>query len=231
MDNQKESWEESYRRKENFVYYPHEEVIRFFSKYVAKRTGLDSVVHKYGNNETPAKVLDLGCGIGRHVIFAHEMKTEAYGVDLSETAIEIAVEWAKRKKLPEPETRIRQCDSTKMSFDDNYFDFIISHGVLDSMSIHNCINSLKESARVLKPDGLFYCDLNSINHESDKNILREKIVDSVHEKNTIQLYFDDLLINNTIARYFKIKEKILIVKTNASENLRVSRYHLVLTKN
>lgn len=38
--NLRDKWEESYRRKENFVFYPHEELIRFVSKYIRKRTGL-----------------------------------------------------------------------------------------------------------------------------------------------------------------------------------------------
>ncbi len=33
-ENKKEFWEESYLKKDNFVFYPHEEVIRFFSKYI-----------------------------------------------------------------------------------------------------------------------------------------------------------------------------------------------------
>ncbi len=39
--NLRDKWEESYRRKENFVFYPHEELIRFVSKYIRKRIGLD----------------------------------------------------------------------------------------------------------------------------------------------------------------------------------------------
>ena len=39
--NLHDKWEESYRRKENFVFYPHEEIIRFVSKYIRKRVGLD----------------------------------------------------------------------------------------------------------------------------------------------------------------------------------------------
>ena len=66
-----------------------------------KKTGLDSfevsqhlanlrvlLIHAY-------KVLDLGCGIGRHVKYAYEMQLDAYGIDLSDTAISIARSWLK----------------------------------------------------------------------------------------------------------------------------------------
>jgi len=40
MENQKKKWEESYLNRDNFVFYPHEEVIRFVSKSIRKRIGL-----------------------------------------------------------------------------------------------------------------------------------------------------------------------------------------------
>ncbi len=82
MDNKKQSWEESYQKKDNFLFYPHEEIIRFFAKHINQRTGLTSFRKKHTLDGLP-KVLDLGCGIGRHVIFSHDLQTEAYGVDLS----------------------------------------------------------------------------------------------------------------------------------------------------
>jgi len=44
LKNDQEAWEESYRRGDNFVFYPHEEVIRFVSKYIRKRVGLNEFV-------------------------------------------------------------------------------------------------------------------------------------------------------------------------------------------
>ncbi len=34
MDNQKYEWDKSYQNLDNFVFYPHEEVIRFVSKFI-----------------------------------------------------------------------------------------------------------------------------------------------------------------------------------------------------
>jgi len=33
MHNQREQWEDSYRKKDNFVFFPHEEIIRFSQVY------------------------------------------------------------------------------------------------------------------------------------------------------------------------------------------------------
>ena len=41
MRNNKQAWEKSYLRGDNHVFYPHEEVIRFVSKYIRKRVGFN----------------------------------------------------------------------------------------------------------------------------------------------------------------------------------------------
>lgn len=47
----------------------------------------------------PCKAIELGCGIGKYVIYLAEQGFEASGVDFSETAIEIALKAAKEKDL------------------------------------------------------------------------------------------------------------------------------------
>ncbi len=231
MKNQKEQWEESFQRKNNFVFYPHEEVIRFFSKYIVKRTGLDSFEKIVEITGTLPKVLDLGCGVGRHVIYANEMQTDAYGIDLSESAVEIARDWAKRKNIKDVNKRILQGDITNMPFENNFFDFIISHGVLDSMSLINSTNSAKEAARVLKPGGLFYCDLvcgdDSLHPAGFSG---EEIVTSEHEKGTIQLYFNTKLMDTVFGEHFLIAENILVRRESLISKHYLSRYHIVFKK-
>ena len=34
-NNKKDEWDESYKNKDNYMFYPHEDVIRFISKYIA----------------------------------------------------------------------------------------------------------------------------------------------------------------------------------------------------
>ena len=42
QNNRKEEWESSYGSGDNMVFYPHEEVIRFVSRFIKQKTGLDS---------------------------------------------------------------------------------------------------------------------------------------------------------------------------------------------
>ncbi len=229
MNNQKELWELSFSKKDNYLFYPHEEVIRFISKYYAKRSGLRKLEKK--QVDFIPKVLDLGCGIGRHIIFSHSMEMEAYGIDLSENAIEFAKEWAKIEGISNIDAKIKQGDITKMPFEKDFFDFIISHGVLDSMTYENSMNSFKDAARVLKKNGFFYCDLVSgddSNHNPDYS--GEEIVSTDHEFNTIQLFFNQELLKKIVLPYFKIHEIILIKREDLESKNFTSRYHLVLKK-
>jgi cyclopropane fatty-acyl-phospholipid synthase-like methyltransferase len=126
MDNQKNHWEMSFKKKDNFVFSPHEEVIRFFAKYVSKRKGLNEFEKVHAMEERP-KVLDLGCGIGRHIIFSNAMQTDAYGVDLSESAVKFSIDWAKKEGIKNAEEKILQLYFNKNLIEkifSTYFDIV-----------------------------------------------------------------------------------------------------------
>jgi ubiquinone/menaquinone biosynthesis C-methylase UbiE len=225
----KAEWEDSYRDRGNFVFYPHEEVIRFFSKYIRKRTGLD----EFTNIETVSgkRALDLGCGIGRHVIYCYEMGLEAYGIDLSDSAIQVAIQWAARKELNDPEKKIIQGDVRKLPWPDGFFDFALSHGVLDSMSFQIASAACAELARTMKVGGLFYCDLISGDDSAHpREYADEEVVVIKHEQGTIQSYFNLSKIRSMLDGLFEIVECFLIRKEEVVRGGHTSRYHLVLRK-
>ncbi|WP_419875563.1 class I SAM-dependent methyltransferase [Candidatus Pristimantibacillus sp. PTI5] len=226
----KSAWEQSYFNRDNYVFYPHEEVIRFTSKYVRKRIGLKEFLDVNSYDATP-KVLDLGCGIGRHIVYFCEMKLEPYGVDLSENAVKYAIQWAKENGLSAAEERIVQGDVTQLPWQEQYFDFMVSHGVLDSMSFETARLAIKEAHRVLKKDGLFYCDLVSGDDSIHfREFNGEEIVATKHEQGTIQSYFNFEKINELIDVFFEIKEAKLISHENCISNGYYKRYHVVLQK-
>jgi SAM-dependent methyltransferase len=45
------------------------------------------------------KVLDLGCGTGRHLVYLAKNKFEVFGIDGSDKAISISKEWLRQEKL------------------------------------------------------------------------------------------------------------------------------------
>jgi 2-polyprenyl-3-methyl-5-hydroxy-6-metoxy-1,4-benzoquinol methylase len=92
--NYSNAWNESYRRGENFVFYPNEYVIRFVARFLRKQTGLHDYVDVAQSLRSPLPILDLGCGAGRHVVFAHQMGMLPSGIDLSQQAVDLARLWA-----------------------------------------------------------------------------------------------------------------------------------------
>lgn len=230
MDNQKAEWDQSYSNRDNFLFYPDEELIVFFSKYIMKRIGFDKY-REVIENPKGMKVLDLGCGIGRHVVYCHEMGLEAYGIDLSNVAVKEAQEWATRANIKDPAKRIVQGDIRNLPWENGFFRCVVSHGVLDSMSFSIAREACKDVARVLVPGGLFYCDLISGDDSSHaREFCGEEVMSSKHEEGTIQSYFNFSKINQLIDGMFEILECKLITREEVIQNRCTARYHLVLKR-
>ena len=230
MENQKAEWDRSYLNRDNFVFYPHEEVIRFVSRHIRKRTGLNEFNDVAADPEK-LNILDLGCGIGRHVIYCHDMGLQAYGVDLSDEAVKVAVGWAGSKGLADAEQRILQSDIRTLPWQDGFFNFVVSHGVLDSMAFEIARAACVELARVMADGGLFYCDL--VSGDDSKHAREysgEEVVDTRHEQGTIQSYFNLAKIERLIDGLFEIVECVLIRREEVVTGGYISRYHLVLRR-
>jgi len=230
MNNQQKQWDKSYNRRENFLFYPHEEIIRFFSKYIRRRIELDEFENIF-SFKTPPRILDLGCGIGRHIFYANSFGLDAYGIDLSKAAIRTAWEWARREGFLNYREKIKRGDIRKLPYPNKYFNFAISHAVLDSMSFKIAKEAVSELARVMKKDGLFYCDLISGDDSLHfREFDEEEVVQTSHERGTIQLYFNFAKIRSLMDSLFDIVECMLIKKESVISNQSRARYHLVLRK-
>ena len=230
VTTKKSEWDESYENRDNFVFYPHEEVIRFVSKFIRKRVALNEFRDSV-QGSVLGRVLDLGCGIGRHVIYCHEMGLEAYGVDLSDTAIGVAREWAQEEHLPVPEKKILQGDVRHLPWENGFFRYAVSHGVLDSMPFEFARAACIELARVMSVGGLFYCDVISGDDSwHAREFSGEEIVTTAHEQGTIQFYFNFAKIQSMIDGVFEIEECNLIRRENVTRGGYTARYHLVLRR-
>ena len=90
------------------------------------------------------KVLDLGCGSGRHFIESNDLKF--YGVDFSSKLLEIAKD--------EGYVELKKGVSDKIHYKDETFDLVVFARVLHCVeSEEKRRETLKEIHRVLKKDG------------------------------------------------------------------------------
>lgn len=140
-------WEKIYKREGlNYKYYnilkPHEDihlVAKIFRKHKVK------------------KILDLGCGAGRQLLFLAKKGFDVDGIDISKSGIDILRTHLKRQKL---KAQLRVGDVfKKLPYSNNFFDAVISIQVLQHSRLKGIMKSTKEINRVLKPGGLVFITL------------------------------------------------------------------------
>jgi SAM-dependent methyltransferase len=225
--HRKEQWDASYDRQENFLFEPSEELVRFVSKFVKRRKGLSAFINIANFSERP-KLLDLGCGIGRHLTYAHRMNMLPFGIDLSSRAVQQARELATLAGIEAASDVIVEGSVTKLPWDTEFFDVIVSDGVLDSMPFGVAKQAISESARTLRHNGLFYCSL--ISGDDSKHgtgFAGEEVVSTQHEMDTVQSYFNYSKIENLLSEKFKIIEAITVTSRNLLTSSIHSRHHIV----
>ncbi|MEK7554755.1 MAG: class I SAM-dependent methyltransferase [Patescibacteria group bacterium] len=97
--------------------------------------------------------LDAGCGGGRFVIALAKLEAKrAYGIDISEGAVEAATERARVRNLTN--TEFVRASVLQLPFPDKMFDYVVSSGV-----IHHTPDPKRgfdEIVRVLKPGGRLF---------------------------------------------------------------------------
>lgn len=225
MNFKKNEWEESYSRKENFAFCPGEEYVKFINRFIRKRIGIENEFIDILKCNHKLKGLDFGCGIGRNAVFLTEFNIQSFGIDLSETAIDVAKSVAKKFNC-ENKVHFQTYDGTHIPFEDNFFDFTTSCGVLDSMPIEMAKKMLNELHRVTKK----YCYISLIS--SLGYSVSEIVVKEAHEKGTIQSFYDLEKIKEFIGdTKFKIVWGELISQHNIlNPKIEYGRYHIILEK-
>ncbi|MFX0034067.1 MAG: class I SAM-dependent methyltransferase [Candidatus Hermodarchaeota archaeon] len=100
------------------------------------------------------RILDLGCGTGRHLIFLSKKGFKVYGMDASPKALQIAREWLKEENL-EVEVVLNRMEH-QFPYKDCFFDAIISIQVIHHNLMKDIIFTVNEISRILKPKGIIF---------------------------------------------------------------------------
>lgn len=229
IENFKDKWEESYARHENFIFYPKEESIKFLNRFVRKKVGIDKFVDIISFAKE-VRGLEYGCGIGRIPILMREFGMDAYGVDISQNAINKAKEMAHHLGFADMENKFLAIKGEEIPFADNYFDITISESVLDSMSYPMAKEVMREIDRVTSKLA-FISLISGDNDENYKEYNGEIIVAGQHENGTLQSYFNWAKIQELIKQTrFKVKWSHLIEEVGTIERYKNGRYYVVLEK-
>lgn len=92
------------------------------------------------------RLLDVGCGVGYYLKDAIDEGFDAYGIDISEYAI--------NNPLPEVVGKTRLGGITDIPFGPDQFDVITAFDVIEHIHPRDTEKALIELYRVLKPDGI-----------------------------------------------------------------------------
>lgn len=110
-------------------------------------------VLSYLNPQKGEKILDVGCGVGTFAFHSAKQGAFGYGVDYSKESIEMAKLVSSKYNLSK-KTKFTVADATKLPFENNFFDKIVSADFVEHIYYDETEKAVKEMMRVLKPGGV-----------------------------------------------------------------------------
>ncbi len=129
-------------KRSNYAYkYPFERIAAYAARVAAKHSDVSL-----------AKALDFGYGGGRHLKVLSDLGFDVYGIDPSEDAIDTAYynfgeDFIPREKLTRDNILERQI------YPDQYFDVILSTGVLWASGYNRLLAFMDKLVPLIKTDG------------------------------------------------------------------------------
>jgi SAM-dependent methyltransferase len=136
-NHRENNWNAIYAKRGNVFVEPLDEVKSFSEKM--KEAGL-------------SRILDLGCGNGRHTVFLKKKGFNVWGLDNAPEGIRLAQEWLKKEHLAAPLLLVDVY--APFPFKDNSFDGLISTRVIHHATQAKVISAVHEIIRVVRKGGM-----------------------------------------------------------------------------
>lgn len=119
------------------------------------------VTHLEGSKSK--RLLDLGCGTGRHVIHFAKEDYDVYGMDTSTTALELSQKWLDKLNLS---ANLQTASMTEvLPYESNYFDAVISVQVIHHGRLATIQQVISEVKRVIKPNGILLITVPAVKNQ------------------------------------------------------------------
>ncbi|MGQ9601993.1 MAG: class I SAM-dependent methyltransferase [Candidatus Bipolaricaulia bacterium] len=177
------------------------------------------------------RILDLGCGAGRHLVYLAKEGFEPFGIDLSPTGLEQARRWLEEEGLA-AQVELKEGDMTSIPYPDRFFDGAISihviyHGTLDQMR-----KAISEIHRTLRPGGLAlltFQSKRSYRYGRGRELEPHTFVPDIGSDAGIPHHFSDLCELERLLSEFVIRELRLIERLH-EEGHRSSHWEALLER-
>lgn len=127
----------------------------FPPRYQTHAAPNDTVVEWANSLPAGGFVLDVGCGVGRHVIYLGGRGFRMAGIDLAPSGIKISQEACAERQI---DFDGRVSDMTALPWPDATFDAALSTSTICHHLRTDILKAIGEVRRVLKPAGLFLVD-------------------------------------------------------------------------
>jgi SAM-dependent methyltransferase len=102
------------------------------------------------------EVVDVGCGTGRHALYLAEQGFTVRALDRSESAVSFVRAEAQRRGLP---VTADIADFTRLPFPAAHADLVLAFNVVYHNDEAGLRRVLAETARVLRPGGVYQCTM------------------------------------------------------------------------
>src|SRR6266511_864400 len=139
MENDLMGWDDLYQDPTFRLRDPNDEVLVFAHHLEAAR---------------PSRVLDVGFGAGRHVVYLARKGYRVHGIDVSERGKEYAERWLAEEGLT---AELQVADMRAIPYPELFFGALLSIGVITHCTLAEMRKALSEMARVTEPGGLLLC--------------------------------------------------------------------------
>lgn len=111
-------------------------------------------------------ILDLGSGSGRHVVYLAKNGFDVFGIDIAEEGINITKSWLKKENL-KANLKIGNIYE-KLPYPNNFFDAILTTGVICHNNLNGIRKTIREMERILKPNGFIFVNVRRNRKYTDK---------------------------------------------------------------
>lgn len=156
-------------------------------------------------------VCDVACGFGKYSAILSKNNFKVSGFDISEEAVSLTKDMLNNLNLKFMDFCV--CCITDIKYQDECFDGIIAHAVIDHLRTTEAIKALNELFRITKKNGLIYISFDGL--ENDDIEISHEILDDGSFK-----YIDDIrkgmifkYYNNEEIKNFIIDKEILYFNT------------------
>lgn len=202
MNSFDNKWEETYASTEgkHLNKYPYGQLVTYFFRNLKNLPDRNS-----------PKILELGCGAGNNLPLILNEGFYGYGIDGSESAIEIA-----KKRLTEYQNcELRVMDFLNIEYQDNFFDMVIDRQSIYANKPKSIDKIFSQLVRILKKDGIFISFMYNINDYHFKKIEDNPSYAELIDTNTYTDFKGGTFKGNGTVHFFTLNEiKELCSKNN-----------------